>query len=84
MWDITNRNECVEIVSRPGKFEGEQPYVPYFWDVYLDGFADDDDGERLVFNVCDTDREMFPELGDREQVILVETDNGFVCEVKEV
>jgi len=70
-----------DTVSRPGKFEQEASYVPYFWEVYLDGFADDDDGEILTFNVSQEDVAMFPELKDRETVKLVELDYGFVVEL---
>ena len=27
-------------VKRPGKFEGEAVYVPYFWEAFLDGMAE--------------------------------------------
>jgi hypothetical protein len=75
------REECIEIVSRPGKFEREPPYVPYFWDVYLNGCADRDDGTTLGFDVTAEDRALFPELKGRHAVRLVETDSGFVVEV---
>jgi hypothetical protein len=68
-------------IRRPGKFEGEMLYVPYFWDVYLNGFADRDDGKVLGFDILPEDKAIFPELKKRRTVKLVETDNGFVCEV---
>ena len=74
-------NECENAVSGPGKFEGEPRYVPYFWDAYLDGFADRDDGKVLGFDVTAEDKVKFPELGKRRTVKLIETDQGFVCEV---
>ena len=70
-----------DIVSHPGKFEGEKPYVPFYWDEYLDGMADRDDGTILGFNVTAEDKVMFPELKRRRTVKLQETDSGFVCEV---
>ncbi len=76
------RLECIEDVLRPGKFEGEAPYVPYFWDIYLNGGADRDDGGTLGFDVLAEDKAIFPELKRRRTVRLVETDQGFVCEVQ--
>ncbi len=73
--------ECEEHVEGPGKFEGEARYVPYFWDVYMDGGADDDDGTVLTFNVSDEDKKLFPELRGRKRVKLMEQDSGFVVEL---
>lgn len=79
---MLNRADCLAIVSRPGKFQGERPYVPYFWDIFLDGGADSNDGFHLVFNVTAEDRAMFPELRRRRAVVLIETNDGFVCEIR--
>ena len=68
------------IVS-PGKFEGEAIYVPHFWNVFLDGFADRDNGRVLGFDITAEDRAEFPELGRRRRTVrLVESDTGFVGE----
>ena len=67
-------------ITSLGRFEGEMVYVPYFWDSYLDGCADDDDDDILSFDVTPEDREKFPELGDKAVVRLYERDDGFVCE----
>jgi hypothetical protein len=40
----TNIAECEAAVAAPGMFQGEARYVPHFWDVYLNGCADRDDG----------------------------------------
>jgi len=69
------------MITSPGKFEGQCRYVPYFWDVFLDGFADADDGKVLSFYVTAEDKKMFPELRRRKAVKLVETDQGFVVEI---
>jgi len=69
-------------VKRPGKFEGEARYVPYYWDVFMEGGADEDDGEVLTFNVSTEDKKMFPELKRRKRVRLEETGQGFVVELK--
>jgi hypothetical protein len=72
------------IITSPGKFEGEMLYVPYFWDAYLNGLVDDDDGGVLTFLVDGEDRAMFPELGNATKVHLESDDAGFVyCGVDE-
>jgi hypothetical protein len=76
------RQECEEAVARPGKFEGEAVYVPYFWEAFLNGMADRDDGRVLGFDVTAEDKAMFPELKGRHTVRLIETEQGFVCEVR--
>ena len=69
-------------ITDPGKFEGEAPYVPYYWGEYLNGGADSDDGIMLRFKVTKEDRALFPGLLNRRRVIsLYESSDGFVCEV---
>ena len=77
------REEFLADVSRPGKFEGESPWVPYFWAQVLDG-----DGE--VFTIEDIDFELFrvdaeeaalfheDELKTGDWVALYEDGQGFV------
>ena len=38
------------IITSPGKFEGEMAYVPYFWDLVLEGFSDEEiwDDDLLI------------------------------------
>src|SRR3990167_6048654 len=36
-------------ITNPGRFEGENIYIPYFWSAYLNGCADSDDGRVLRF-----------------------------------
>jgi len=70
------------IIRSCGTFEGEAIYVPFYWDAYLNGFADGDDGHTLTFRITPEDRAMFPEIPSRKRVIrLVQRDDGFVCEV---
>lgn len=66
------------VIRSPGKFEGEPVYAPYFWDAFLNGMQDEDDGEFLLFNVTDEDRVEFPELQGVSQVSLGEDSQGFV------
>lgn len=69
-------------ITSPGKFEGQMIYVPYFWNAYLDGCADSDDGRVLGFRIDKNDRELFPEIPARKRTIrLIESDSGFVSEV---
>lgn len=68
-------------IRSPGRFEGELLYVPHFWDVAMNGFADRDDGRALGFDVTKEDKAEFPELKRRRTVNLYQRDNGFVCEV---
>jgi hypothetical protein len=69
------------VIRSPGKFEGEMLYVPYFWDAFLNGCADGDDGEVLTFIVDSDDVREFPELADAKQVRLYEDSQGFVGEI---
>lgn len=68
------------MVKRPGKFEGEQPWCPYFWDMLLEGgFSDyeNEDGSATV-GISPDDVKLFPELADCDTATLKEDDNGFV------
>lgn len=70
-------------VSRPGKFEGQAPYVPYFYEALLDGFGTFDGlgGRQMTrFTVEAADRAIFPELKGRRTVAIVVTGEGFVVE----
>lgn len=67
-------------IRSPGRFEGEMVYVPHFWDIGMDGFADRDDGSTWGFDVTQEDKAEFPELKKRRTVKLYQRDDGFVCE----
>lgn len=70
------------IILSPGKFEGEMLYVPFFWNAFLEGFADRDNGKVIGFDITADDRAMFPELSKRKRTIrLIEREDGFVVEV---
>ena len=72
------------VIRSPGKFEGEAVYVPYLWEVYLNGGAAEDDGETITIDVEDDDRKEFPELDTVVRAYLEEDSNGFVyCHVEE-
>jgi hypothetical protein len=67
------------IITSPGKFEGEPTFSVFFWDAGLSGFADGigDDGE-FFFDVDDEDRAKFPGLEGIKRLAIWVDDNGFV------
>lgn len=57
-----------ELVGRPGKYEGEKPYIVYFnekdWESSI--LTDDTDGECIrKWEITESDVLLFPELEDR-------------------
>ena len=70
------------VIQTSGPFEGEMLYVPYYWEVGMNGCADRDDGTILGFDITAEDKEQFPELKSRRTVKLYQRDDGFVCEVR--
>jgi len=82
-------DEYVDIVERPGKFEGEEPYVPYFYDMAMEGAQDDVSfvGDMQIdwFRIDSEDARMFPELEDEvgDWVGIAEDYQGFIFEVDE-
>jgi len=76
------RKECEEAVSRPGKFEGEHIYTPYFYDVILNGEREILEENITTIEIEPEDREIFPEIpSDATRIILAESEQGFVhCE----
>ena len=73
-------------ISNPGKFEGEMLYVPFFYDLFLAGFSDrerdlDPDESIIGFDLCDADRDRFPELENKRTVNLHLRSDGSVIEV---
>lgn len=70
------------IIRTPGMFEAEMLYVPYYWDAYMNGCADRDDGTVIGFDVTVEDKAQFPELRTRRTVKLYQRDDGFVGETR--
>jgi hypothetical protein len=68
------------IITNPGKFEGKPLWAPYYWDLAMDGCADASDhiDGGFGFKIDASDVEVWPELKDTPQILLFETDNGFV------
>ena len=69
------------VIVTPGKFAGQMLYVPYFWDKYLSGSADDTTGDFITFFITDDERKEFPELGQAEIITLLEIESTLVCEL---
>lgn len=71
------------MVKRPGKFAHEARYIPYFYHQDGSDYEQFKYGKSVsCFKVNPEDKAMFPELKQRKVVKLVETNDGFVCEVK--
>lgn len=66
------------IIKSPGKFEGEAIYAPYFWNLILNGAADEDNGIETTIYVLKEDLELFPELEGITKVTLFCDSFGFV------
>jgi hypothetical protein len=71
------------IIHTPGKFEGEMYYVSHFYDEMMGGAYDDevvdtDDTVYTLFNIAPEDVQKFPELKGTKNLVLWESDSGFV------
>lgn len=73
-------------VVSPGKFEGEDIWAPYFWDIAMDGGAAEEwrgDGVVYTVGIDPEDLQQFPELAGFRSVELYEDGDGFVsCTVR--
>lgn len=67
-----------QIITQPGKFQGEPVWVPEFWQAGLDGFADSDDGERWLFDVTRSNVSDWLMLAGIASVAIWEDSQGFV------
>jgi len=67
-----------ELTKQPGKFEGEARYVPYFYDLMLEGTGEQLDDEVISIKITPEDIKIFPELQDYKEVLLTVDNNGFV------
>ena len=72
-----------DIITTPGKFEGERRYVPTLWSVVLDGGADETidrgDLESPIAIIILTDEDRQATGAEDYAVALWETEAGFVC-----
>ena len=79
--------EYETIVASPGKFQGEKRYVPYYWDIMMDGWFDyseeeiEDGRYAIEFGVTAYDKSLFPELQHQTVIQLFERSDGFIVEL---
>lgn len=73
------------IIRNPGKFEGEPIYLPYFYEMMLEGCVDETLGDGETENTIDilkltpSERAEFPEIdADSVAIALEHTEQGFV------
>lgn len=64
-------------VVSPGKFEGEPLYAPALYDMAMNGFADESDGDADLVEVDDALRAEYPEVGDTQAFVLYTDALGF-------
>lgn len=69
-------------IKNPGRFQGQMLYVPYFWDMGLEGFADRDDGQTFGFDLTENDKKKFPELRGRRTIKIYQRNDGFISEIQ--
>jgi hypothetical protein len=69
------------VIVSPGHFAGQMLYVPYFWDRYVKGLADDTTGGFITFYINEEEREEFPELEGAAAITLVKIGRTLVCEL---
>ena len=70
------------IIQSPGKFEGQPTYTVHFYDMWNNGFLEDecfDDGWCMAYcNIDNDDIAEFPELKGTDCMTIHETEYGFV------
>lgn len=76
------RRMCESEVKGPGKFEGEEPWAFYFYQLSLESFYDDiknteQSNTIFVYHITGIHAALWPELAGAT-VYLSETDSGFV------
>jgi hypothetical protein len=79
------RAELAEQVKRPGKFEGEFIYSPYYYDCALDGSSDEildwaNGAHTDIMRIGNTDRDMFPELDADTIAVAIEESDKIMSE----
>jgi hypothetical protein len=70
------------IIRTPGKFEGHMLYVPYFWNMVLEGYGyevyDEYNVPITFLEITKEDKKKFPEIRGVYGIALWEDDYGFV------
>ena len=72
------RAACEYLVSKASEFVGEAVFVPYFWTAYELSTYEEDMSNTVTINVIPSDRRIFPELLNVDQVMLYQDDEGGV------
>jgi len=84
--DLTteNLNKLIELTTGPGKFEGESPLTPYYWDAAMDGGGeveyDADNVDYSVFRPTTEELEFFADYWKdaRDYYVVFVNEDGFV------
>jgi hypothetical protein len=69
-------------ITQPGKFEGEPVFAPHFWNLGMEGFADEDNGSVFKFKFTKEELKHHPLLqewlGARRTLFIWGDSQGFV------
>lgn len=69
------------VIQDDGPFNGQMLYVPYFWEAYLAGNAQEVSEDHIVlFGLHSEDFREFPELHNRSVVRLRQLSDGKIVE----
>ena len=80
------KEDYEDIVKRPGKFEGEESFAPFFYDLWMQGMGNDpsgNDDDSVWFDVTPEDIALFPSLEGTSRVRMTIDESGFVRCCKE-
>lgn len=72
------------IITDPGKFEGEMLYIPYFWQVSLDGCVDIKPNGEISIEIEDLDIKAFEDWLDYFQTRGINKIEGLVKAIKKL
>jgi hypothetical protein len=65
-------------ITEPGMFEGQPRWTPHYYDLALEGGADEDNGRVWTFHVTPDDVRQYPELRYVRSVEIRQDSYGFV------
>ena len=69
------------IIICSGKFQDQAVYVPYFYNVWRNGFADLIEGNIAYFRIMKEDKKLFPEIEKKKKVIKLKISANNVMEI---
>ena len=68
-----------KVITSPGKFEDEMYYVPFFYDLYLNGDHTGTTKEDVIyFLLTEDDKKQFIELEDENYFWFYHSEQGFI------